>query len=273
MLRNVRQMSLFPSGYVIKPKSRKPVRRITMTSKFRWPLAIIFCGAASTADAQTISGVVLDSTTQTRVVGATLMVYEGRKVLADLKTDSTGRFDIPVEPKSSLVLQVTALGYDPYTIRLQSSMPPFAVRMKAAPVSVEGVTATAERRDPQLDLTGFYHRKRAEIGTFITPEEIRKRDPRRISDLFHTVAGARIVQRGAGFEVVSRRFSSGQRATCLPAIYLDNMLVGRGNLDNIVPAEDLLAVEAYMSAARIPPQYGGSNAACGVILLWTRFRN
>ena len=239
----------------------------------RWSISLIFSILATTASAQTISGVVLDSNSKTPIAGATLMVYEGRKVLADLKTDTTGRFEIPLHPTSSLILQVTALGYDPYTVRLQSNMAPFAVHMLPAPVSVEGVTATAERRDPHLDLTGFYQRKRAEIGSFITPEEIKKRNPRRVSDLFHTVAGARIVQRGAGFEVVSRRFSSGQRSMCLPAIYLDNVAVGRGNLDNIVPAEDLLAVEAYMSAARIPPQYGGANAACGVILLWTRFRN
>jgi hypothetical protein len=30
------------------------------------------------------------------------------------------------------------------------------------------------------------------------------------------------------------------------------------------------AVEVYRSAAEVPVEYGGSNAGCGVILLWSR---
>ena len=33
---------------------------------------------------------------------------------------------------------------------------------------------------------------------------------------------------------------------------------------------DLEAVEVYRSAAELPIEYGGTNAACGVLLLWTR---
>jgi hypothetical protein len=30
------------------------------------------------------------------------------------------------------------------------------------------------------------------------------------------------------------------------------------------------AVEVYRSAAEVPLEYGGANAGCGVILLWSR---
>jgi hypothetical protein len=86
------------------------------------------------------------------------------------------------------------------------------------------------------------------------------------------VAGARIVPRGSSYEIVARRFSSG-RGACLPMVYLDGMKLGRGNINDVVLPEDLLGVEAYMSAARVPAQYGGSDAACGVILLWTRMKS
>jgi hypothetical protein len=29
-------------------------------------------------------------------------------------------------------------------------------------------------------------------------------------------------------------------------------------------------IEVYRSAAEIPPQFNGSGAACGVIVIWTR---
>jgi hypothetical protein len=48
-------------------------------------------------------------------------------------------------------------------------------------------------------------------------------------------------------------------------------MTDRGRVDLLQP-EELLAIEAYLGAARVPAQYGGANSACGVILLWTRFR-
>jgi hypothetical protein len=232
---------------------------------------IVSFQSTSALHAQSLRGIVLDSASGNPLRAATIMVYEGRRVLADVKPDSAGVFDIALAPSDEMVLHVTALGFDAFTMRLQRRMNPLTVRLQPAPLSVEGVSVTAQRRDPYLNLTGFYQRQRREIGTFIDREQIDKTQPRRISDLFRSVAGARIVPRGGSFEVVSRRFSSG-RGMCLPMVYLDGAPVGRGGLDDMVLPEDLLGVEAYMSSSRVPAQYSGSNAACGVILLWTRMK-
>jgi hypothetical protein len=232
---------------------------------------IISFQSTSTLHAQSLRGIVLDSTSGNPVRGATVMLYEGRRVLADVRADSAGVFDIALAPSDDIVLHITALGFDDFSMRLRPRMNPLTVRLQPAPLSVEGVTATAPRRDPYLNLTGFYQRERKEIGTFIDRGQIDKSKPRRTSDLFRSVAGARIVPRGTNYEVVSRRFSSG-RGMCLPMIYLDGAPVGRGGLDDMALPEDLLGVEAYMSSSRVPAQYSGSNAACGVILLWTRMK-
>jgi hypothetical protein len=242
------------------------VARLLIISAF-----IVLFQSTSALRAQSLRGLVLDSTSGNPVRGATVMVYEGRRVLADVKPDSAGVFDIALAPSGDMVLHVTALGFDDFTIRLQRRMHPLTVRLHPAPLTVEGVSVTAQRRDPYLNLSGFYQRQRREIGTFIDREQIDKTNPRRITDLFRSVAGARIVPRGANFEVVSRRFSSG-RGMCLPMVYLDGGPVGRGGLDDMVLPEDLLGVEAYLSSSRVPAQYSGSNAACGVILLWTRMK-
>ena len=225
--------------------------------------------------AQGLRGMVVDSATGKAVPAATVMVYEGRRVIVDLKSDSAGAFNLPVAAQIGQVLHVTALGFDPLTIRMQPNSGPVTVRLQPAPVAVEGVSVTAERRDPFLNLTGFYQRKRAEIGTFIDREQIDKRNPHRVTDLFQGVAGARIIPRGSSYEVVTRRFTGGPAtgAVCLPAVYLDGVPVGRGGLNDLILPENLLGVEAYMSASRVPAQYGGANAACGVILLWTRLKS
>ena len=239
-------------------------------------LVLLCCALPRSAPAQTVSGLVLDSATQARVPGASVTVYHGRRVVADLKSDSAGRFQLPITPTSQYLLQVNALGYEPWTIRLRERMPPFSILLKAEPLQVEGVQVTAQRRDPYLDITGFYQRKRAEIGTFITPEQIEQRKPGRISDLFHGVSGIRIIcgQQPVGeCRVATRRMNSVQTAVCFPVIYLDEVPLERGRVDGLVPPQDLLAVEVYAGAARVPARYGGANNACGVILLWTRFRS
>ena len=64
---------------------------------------------------------------------------------------------------------------------------------------------------------------------------------------------------------------------CLPAIFVDGFQVQpsgdiRPNVEfdlQSLPPSQILAIEAFRSAAEVPVQYGGGSAACGVILIWT----
>ena len=157
---------------------------------------IVSFQSTSSLHAQSLRGIVLDSTSGNPLRAATVMVYEGRRVLADVKTDSAGVFDIAIAPTDAMLLHVTALGFDDLTIRLQRRMHPVTVRLQPAPLQVDGVSVTAQRRDPYLNLTGFYQRQRKEIGAFIDRAQIERSNPRRISDLFRSVAGARRARSG-----------------------------------------------------------------------------
>jgi hypothetical protein len=238
-------------------------------------LAAAFVLAPGVAAAQSVTGMILDSATDNRIVGASVTVYDGRRVVADLKTDSTGRFALPIAPKAAHLLQVSAFGYEPRTIRLRENMAPFTLRLAVTPLAVEGVEAVAERRDPHLDITGFYQRKRHEIGSFISLEQIEKRKPARACDLFQNMNGVRLVCNPSSTvcRVVSKRFTSLRTSACALSIYMDGVPYGRVNIDELVPVEDLLGVEVYAGSARVPAQYGGADSACGVILLWTRYKN
>jgi hypothetical protein len=39
---------------------------------------------------------------------------------------------------------------------------------------------------------------------------------------------------------------------------------------DVIHPNNVEAIEVYRSPAEVPPQYGGAEAACGVILLWRR---
>ena len=71
------------------------------------------------------------------------------------------------------------------------------------------------------------------------------------------------------------RAQRGQKDICLPNVYLDGSsvayVVDGPTINDFVQPERLEAVEIYRSASEIPVEYN-SNAACGVILLWTRAR-
>jgi hypothetical protein len=42
------------------------------------------------------------------------------------------------------------------------------------------------------------------------------------------------------------------------------------SIDVMVQVVDIGAIEVYPGGASVPPQFGGREAACGVIAIWTR---
>ena len=227
------------------------------------------------ASAQSLPGVVLDAGTGAPIAGASVLVLHERRVLADLRTDSLGRVALPVQPAAGYILHAIALGYESFTMRLQDQTTSFTALLVPQPIKVAGVSATVERRDPYLDLTGFYQRKRSEIGTFVDRAQLERRNPARVSDMFQAMPSVRLVCNPSGTRcaVVTRRFVSTRMTNCPLALYLDGIRMRGVTIDDLIPVNDLLGMEVYAGAARVPAQYGGPSSACGVILLWTRFRN
>ena len=44
---------------------------------------------------------------------------------------------------------------------------------------------------------------------------------------------------------------------------------GLGGLEGAVDISAIAAVEVYTRASTVPLQWGGTNAGCGVVLIWT----
>ncbi len=60
---------------------------------------------------------------------------------------------------------------------------------------------------------------------------------------------------------------------CFPLVFLDRRYIGTtGSLvvDNVVPIEQVEAIEFHQSVASLPPEFNRRGAVCGVLVFWTR---
>lgn len=133
--------------------------------------------------------------------------------------------------------------------------------------------------DRFLDNQGFYQRQRSGFGYFITPEQLEKRQPITLPQLFQPLGLQVRVARAEFFGSVLRL--KGPRGLCDPALYVDGMLIGSeppaGSAgapfvrEEVVTADDIAAVEVYNRRSNVPLQYGGvTMRGCGVVLIWTK---
>lgn len=147
-------------------------------------------------------------------------------------------------------------------------------------VVLETLRVTSWGRRRALVDNGFYERQRqGSRSRFLTREDVAAMRPNRTTDLFHRIPGFTVTPTGrAGrLEVQTTRGPAalGSRK-CVPDVYMDGIRVGSareadalGELDAVSP-ESIEAIEAYVSAATIPPRFNATGSACGVVAIWTR---
>lgn len=147
------------------------------------------------------------------------------------------------------------------------------VTLRMVPVVV--VNLTLAPPDPRMD--DFRQRRRAGGGVFIDRAEIRRRNPRQLSDLLRSVPGVRVQSSTAGLRYISSHFrrltgdpDNPEAGLCDMMLYLDGQpfQATASAADVRVVVAELAAIEVYASAASVPREFAGHNAACGVILIW-----
>lgn len=266
------------------PLPRLPMRRIALHAA-----ALALCAGAAAAQVQ-VTVAVTDSATGAPVAGARVNL-DGRGVVAD--AGGIARFNARAGERT---LTVTRIGYQEW--RRDVTVGPAAtgvpVRLSLTPVAVQGVegrVATApQARSPRIQ--EFYRRKESfGTGHFVTRDWIERRKIRRGSDIFRgipslqvvnlsgmltvRVARARTIHRsGDGREAAMglNEFENGETAgECEPLMYLDGIPFFLQHLDLEIDPNTVEGVEVY-TGTRVPPQFGGSRAGCGVVAIWTRER-
>jgi len=252
--------------------------------------------AAGHAAAQTIVGRVVEAGTDAPVplVGVTA-VGADQRVAARGRTAPDGRFSLELRAAGVYRLRAERAGYAP-VLSQQVEVGVRAtlegdVQISTQPMTVGPLTVRARREPPRrasLEMTGFYVREAAGQGHFLRREDIERQSQTNVSQLLDRQPGIQLFLDPRGRPYVSfgraqgnvgafARAQQRQVDVCLPRYYLDGTLVyieppGRNGptLNDLVQPEQIEAIEMYASAAQIPPQYGGSDSACGVIVIWTR---
>ena len=148
------------------------------------------------------------------------------------------------------------------------------------PIELDPIEVSVEARNLDLELSGFYQRREATSGYFITREKIEERAHLYTTDLFRGMAGVKVIG-GLGMGTQKAVLLTGSRSlsfsggACFPAVWIDGQMVHEGGgapafLDQLIGTEEIAGVEIYNSPASMPLQYN-FRGACGVIVIWTRY--
>ena len=205
-------------------------------------------------------------------------------------SDSAGAFRLAGIPVGVARVHFRRLGFVPAEfsllieggadMRVQVELTPLPTRLP--PIEVNRPFS------PALAMTGYYERQRMRdqgilLATFMDPEEIERRRPTRISQLFVGVSGLTVQYqetRGRSVAtVLGRNVGRGRR--CQMAIFIDgveqqNTLQYSGQLpfdvDMIMGPQNIKAIEIYTFGSRVPEQFQSMRniEACGSIVIWTK---
>ena len=120
-------------------------------------------------------------------------------------------------------------------------------------------------------MSGFERRRARTFGRFITRQEIERVQPHRLSQLFYTVPGVRIVHSPTDPSNTTLMSTRGG-GVCEMDFYLDGIRQppDTGFTIDILPPEDIEGIEIYTGPSRSPAIFSYRGAKCGVVAIWTR---
>ncbi|HKP75728.1 MAG TPA: TonB-dependent receptor [Longimicrobiaceae bacterium] len=247
--------------------------------------------AAAPLHAQIVRGRVLDARSgepvpQASVTALTLENRNGGRT----RTAADGTFTLELRAAGTFRLRGEREGYQastsqPVPVAVRESVT-VELRVSPQPLQIDPLRVTARvqpPKDPVLERNGFYDREAGGFGKFVRREDMDLHPEFNLAHTLARVPGVELDRDARGREIVTftrgrmvgtlSRAQQGRRDNCFPLIYLDGSLMrytADVQLNDIISPDQVGAIEVYRSAAEIPPQFNGINAACGVIVIWTR---
>ena len=213
-----------------------------------------------------IRGVVRDSMGQA-IIGAQIII-RGSQLIAE--TDDSGRFELAKVRPGMMSIHFRRLGYQPDTMDLlvlAGKTVPVEVMLARRLVSLTPVVITG-RSDLTGWRAGFYWRKELGSGHFFTADDIEKRNPSMMSDMFRQIPSVRI-QSSRGVIRNQLRFRSS--GSCPPLTVLDGAPLAAGEFDiDALSPRSIAAFEVY-TGSTVPPQFHVvTRRYCGAIVIWSK---
>ncbi len=215
--------------------------------------------------AATLAGWIQDRQGEGAVAGVRVIVTHGspEERVAVTEVDSLGAFELMI-PEGSYVVRFNRVGYKPLEkevllevgVRTELTVSLVPDALDLAPIVV-----TVTKRTPWF-MREFERRRATSIGSFVTREQIERRHPQLVSELFRTMSGVRLVADRYGQQHLL------MRGSCVPQVYIDGVATyEQMSIDLSLRPEDIEAIEVYSNAS-IPIEY--ASGACGAILVWSR---
>jgi hypothetical protein len=215
--------------------------------------------------AQSLRGRVIDSEMGTPLAGASVQIGNGGPVI---KTDSAGRFLVRNVTPGLTAIEIKLIGYEPGTFDIR--LPESGVVEGVFPLDFNGyllpaivVEARANALMPRYN--DFERRRQRKMGAYLRWDELKKQGSSTVGDALRTVRGVRMECDQARFECKAVMIRTPQ---CQPTWYIDGVEVH--SFHESTPINDVYGIEIYRGPGEIPAEFGGSNAACGVIVVWTK---
>ncbi len=239
-------------------------------------LALLF--GPSLVRAQQVQGVVIDRLTRERVVGASVVLLDTTfSAVSATAANQTGAFRIQAAEPGSFFVLTEALGYRPTLDGIldmqEGGSVTVEIYLDPKPIELDSLKVAVERAETYqiLDMAGFNERVDDGFGHFITPEELRRRNPRYFFEVFRNIPGVRVLGASLDGTMVEFTLASTRGPTCSPRVFVDGIQsnVSMG-LESVVDVDQVAGVEVYSRPSQVPLQWGGSDSTCGVLLIWTR---
>lgn len=241
----------------------------------RWPTALLvaavveFSPEASAAQRAggVILGIVLDSVAQTPI-GDVEIRLDG---VARTRSSAAGEFSIAGISPGVHELTARRLGFAPrsdaVTVQNGSSVR-VALRMSPVGTALAPVVVTAAERIRTLRLAAFEERRQYGLGKFLTPEDWKGRNNATLKDVLESGVPAIYVADG---KAASRRGGLGSSGSpCFLSLWVDGVRVGtRSRSLDEFPVAHVIAIEVYRGPSETPLQFGGTDASCGALVIWT----
>ena len=252
--------------------------------------------------AQAVHGRILDDSTSLPVAAATVTLAAATgRLAATGQSAPDGQFRITALP-GEYRLRVRRIGYREWVseaFALQAGQDvEITPRLAPAPVELEPAEVVGQPagRRPLLE---FERRREHGLGKFITRVEFEKSNPRQVTDVLLRMPGLRLernpcymmeatgpcrnqaivgadprryILRPRGGPISFGNAVGGTGEGCGVLVYVDGRYVGDGlriELD-LVPVDQVEAIEVYTGASQIPTELNRTGSACGVIVIWTR---
>jgi hypothetical protein len=141
----------------------------------------------------------------------------------------------------------------------------FALDFTGARLPAVVVEARAEKLERRY--VDFEQRRHRRMGTYLRWDELERKGYASVGDALRTVRGVRIRCDQQTFECFAFMVRTPQ---CQPTWWVDGVEVRSFHENTSI--RDVYGIEVYRGAGEVPGEFAGSDAGCGVIVVWTKSR-